>query len=354
MQIVCERFTTSKLETFDDLSSIKTYGFRGEALASISHVAHLTIQTKTINEKLAYRAQYEDGKLKGDVKICAGNQGTQITVEDLFYNVPQRKQALQDKRKEFQMIYDVMSKYAIHNYHVSFVLKNFGEKNSFRTTSSQSPIDTIRIFHGNQLAQEIMPILYDDDVLRVKIKIYLTKINYSQKKALYIFFINHRLVENSALKDCLESIYSTYLPKGSYPFVYLNLEIDPQYVDVNVHPTKHQVHFLHEDEIIEKIKNIIEKAFVGGNESRKFYTQSKLPGITETQEMDDTENPNFKKQNSDEKVYSKDLVRTDSKIQKIEKFFDISSSSPHCSQEDKSISQFNIELSSRKVQKQKM
>ena len=132
MGIVCERFTTSKLSTFADLHSIATYGFRGEALASISHVAHVTITSKTADSPCAYRALYSDGALvaragqSADPKPCAGNNGTQITAEDLFFNTPIRIKALQSPSEEYRHIVDIVTRYAIHNAGVSFTCRKVG------------------------------------------------------------------------------------------------------------------------------------------------------------------------------------------------------------------------------------
>ena len=130
---MCERFTTSKLVKFEDLNSISTYGFRGEALASISHVAHVAITTRTAAAPCAYRAKYSDGRLvpfapgaSAEPKSCAGNKGTQITVsrvlaqrmvrlrqvEDLFYNVATRRKALKSPAEEYAKIADVVTKCA--------------------------------------------------------------------------------------------------------------------------------------------------------------------------------------------------------------------------------------------------
>ncbi|KAF2885086.1 hypothetical protein ILUMI_21089 [Ignelater luminosus] len=313
-EIVCERFTTSKLKEFEDLNSISTYGFRGEALASISHVAHLTIQSKTTNDKCAYRATFEDGKLKEGPKPTAGNQGTQITVEDLFYNMNVRKRALKSATEEYQKISDVVGKYAIHNAKIGFGLKKFGENNDIRTPPNSTHVDNIRTVYGNTIARELVEFNIENESFKFKAHGFMTNVNYSTKKFTFLLFINHRLVECQSLKKCIDQIYSTYLPKNSHPFMYLSLELNPRNVDVNVHPTKHEVHFLHEDQIVESITTALETKLLGSNNSRMFYTQAKLPKTT-------TETVTIKDKTPTKTTYDKNLVRTDSSEQKLERFF---------------------------------
>lgn len=319
MEIVCERFTTSKLQTFEDLSAIATYGFRGEALASISHVAHVTITTKTADAKCAYRANYSDGKLKGPPKPCAGNQGTQILVEDLFYNVSTRRKALKSPSDEYSRIVEVVSRYAIHNSGKSFSVKKQGETVAdVRTLPNASVVDNIRGVFGNAVSRELIEVGCEDQKLAYKMKGYISNANYSVKKCILVLFINHRLVESSALKKAIETVYAAYLPKNTHPFLYLSLEIAPQNVDVNVHPTKHEVHFLHEDSVIESVQKHIESKLLGSNSSRTYFTQTLLPGLsvsggTEVKASSTTSE-------STERVYAHQMVRTDSRAQKLDAF----------------------------------
>lgn len=290
MGIVCERFTTSKLTKFEDLSSIATYGFRGEALASISHVAHVTITTRTGESNCAFKASYSDGKLvparpglSADPKPCAGNKGTQITVEDLFYNVSTRRKALKSSGEEFAKIADVVSKYAIHNSGVAFTLKKQGENMAdVRTTNGASILDNIRTTYGASVARELLEVSCDNQKYAFKMHGFISNANYSVKKLQFLLFINHRLVDSSALRKAIETLYEAYIPKNSHPFVYVSLEIAPSKVDVNVHPTKHEVHFLHEDSIIEAIQKAFEEKLLGANSSRTYYTQTLLPGVPVT------------------------------------------------------------------------
>ncbi|XP_064193695.1 DNA mismatch repair protein Mlh1 isoform X1 [Anguilla rostrata] len=318
MEIVCERFTTSKLQKFEDLSAISTYGFRGEALASISHVAHVTLTTKTADGKCAYRASYCDGKLKAPPKPCAGNQGTQITVEDLFYNVSTRRKALKSPSEEYSRIVEVVSRYAIHNSGKSFAVKKQGETTAdVRTLSGASTVDNIRAVFGNAVSRELIEVGCEDHKLAFKLKGFISNANYSVKKCIILLFINHRLVESSALKKAIETVYAAYLPKNTHPFLYISLEIAPQNIDVNVHPTKHEVHFLHEDSIIESIQKHIESKLLGSNSSRTYFTQTLLPGLSVSSA---DPKPSSSGSEPSDRIYAHQMVRTDCRAQKLDAF----------------------------------
>ena len=335
LPILCERFTTSKLKKFDDLLSIDTYGFRGEALASISHIAHLRVTTKTANSSCAYQAHYQDGKLtpakpgqSAEPKAAAGRPGTQITVEDLFYNIPNRRRAFRSPSEEYAKVLDVITRYAIHREGVAFSIKKHGETGAgFSVAAAATKIDRIKQAYGASVAKETMSFQIEDNKLGFKASGYATNANYSAKRTVLLIFINNRLVESSAVKKALEQTYQFFLPKGGHPFVYLNLEIEPNRVDVNVHPTKREVHFLNEDEIIETICANVRGDLGKVDTSRSFMTQSLLPGVApmtpanpRTLAGDATpsaDESGSKKTSTTKKPYENNLVRTDSRMRKI-------------------------------------
>lgn len=143
---------------------------------------------------------YEDGCLKGEIKSLAGNQGTQITVEDMFYNVPQRKQFFKSQSEEFSRIMDVVSKYAIHNANVRFSLNKQGEGMSLQTPANSTQKENIRIVYGGDVVNEIRPIECEDVHLQFKMMALTTGVKYSSKKFTFLLFINHRLVESTGNK----------------------------------------------------------------------------------------------------------------------------------------------------------
>lgn len=336
MPILCERFTTSKLKAFEDLQSIGTYGFRGEALASISHIAHLSITTKTAESSCAWKAQYAAGKLapakpgqSADPKACAGRQGTQIQVEDLFYNVPTRRRAFRSASEEYAKIAEQVGKYAVHCQGVAFSCKKHGESGAgIAVPASASTKDRIRIVHNSAIANELMEFELANDQYGFKTKGLASNANYSGKRTSLLLFINHRSVDSTIIKKAVEQAYSAFLPKGGKPFVYLSLEIDPARVDVNVHPTKREVNFLNEEEIVEMVCNEIRSRLGKVDTSRTFMTQSllsggKTPSISRNISVpeDDASTPNGAKNSTSrsatQKPYENNLVRTDAKGRKI-------------------------------------
>lgn len=332
MAILCERHTTSKISTFEDLSAIETYGFRGEALASISHIAHLTVTTKTKDSDLAWRAHYHEGQLapakpgqSAEPKGVAGRPGTQITVEDLFFNLGPRRKAFRSPSEEFNKIIDMVGRYAVHCKGVGFTCKKAGEASTNLSIQAHATvIDRIRQIHGSAVANELLEFSVSEARWGFKADGFTTNANYSVKKTTILLFINHRCVESTHIKKAVEQTYANFLPKNGHPFIYLSLEIDPARVDVNVHPTKREVHFLNEDEIIQSICEAIEAKLAAVDTSRTFMTQTLLPGAKAAESTPQSEGdgtPSRRTPASKKRRYSNDLVRTDTAERKITSMF---------------------------------
>lgn len=308
---------------------MSTYGFRGEALASISHIAHLTVTTKTKDSNCAWRATYSACELtpskqgaSADPKPVAGRAGTQITVEDLFFNMPTRRRAFRSASEEYNKILDVVGKYSIHCKGVAFSCKKHGESStSLSTQANATIVDCIRLIYGSAVANELIEFDSANDRYGYKAMGYASNANYHVKKTTLLIFINHRLVESGNIKKAIEATYSTFLPKGGHPFVYLSLEIEPQRVDVNVHPTKREVNFLNEDEIMELICNDIRMKLANVDTSRTFMTQSLLPGVRTPSMAATTDSIKIPagapEARQTPKPNKNNLVRTDAKLRKI-------------------------------------
>ncbi|KAG8918270.1 DNA mismatch repair protein [Tulasnella sp. 417] len=238
----------------------------------------------------------KDGGLK---LLQIADNGCGIRAEDLFYNTPTRLAALRSSSDEYARILDVVTKYAVHNPNVSFTCKKQGFSSPDVSTPSASSVQSnIKLLYGASIARELLHVTASSEVRKKRERLkgkgkaraededpdweaqaYATSANYQGKKMVLLLFINHRLVESTRIKRAIEAIYSPVLPKGSSPFIYLSLVISPQHIDVNVHPTKREVHFINEEQIVDDIANAIQEEVVkSGGQSRTFEYQTVLTG----------------------------------------------------------------------------
>jgi DNA mismatch repair protein MLH1 len=253
-------------------------------------------------------------------------------VEDLFYNVPSRRRAFRSASEEYAKILDLVGRYAVHCAGVSFSCKKAGDNSgtSISVPAAATTKDRIRQIHGSAAANELVNLHAEDQRWGFKCDGWISNANYNAKRTTLLLFINHRAVESPAIKKSLEQTYATFLPKGGHPFVYLSLDIEPQRVDVNVHPTKREVHFLNEDEIVAIICDEIRGSLSKVDTSRSFMTQSllshsKVPLATPVKQIgpgtpntaDTPSRSSARAPHTTKKPYENNLVRTDSSARKI-------------------------------------
>ncbi|GMH73770.1 hypothetical protein TrST_g13797 [Triparma strigata] len=290
LPLAAVRFATSKLRTFQDLKSIRTFGFRGEALASASMVSHLSILSKRAADSVAHKCQYSDGAaLPNTLKPSAGGNGTTVKVDDLFYNVPSRKRSFKRDSDEYNKILDVVQRYSIHRAGngVGFVCK---KKNANAVDLNTKSLQTVKTLSLKRRAKADLP---EADQTRAKKEAIghvfgsalakelglITNASYCVKSnsSAFVFFINDRLVQSTGLQKAVEAVYHDLLPTRGRPFVYLSLDLPGPHVDVNVHPTKKEVAFLHEDRLCEAVAIAIRSALSSVTSSRNFTVASVVP-----------------------------------------------------------------------------
>lgn len=214
----------------------------------------------------------------------------------------------------------MLGRYAVHCAGVGFSIRKQGDSTSpLSVHADASKIDRIKQMHGSGLGSELVEFEVSDPEWGFKASGLTSNANYHVKRTTILLFINHRSVDSSAIRKAIEQTYSLFLPKGGHPFVYLSLEIEPSRVDVNVHPTKREVHFLNEDEIIELVCDEIKSQLAKVDTSRTFHVQTILPGagiptISASTDRDGFSQP---KTPASKKPYENNLVRTDSRMRKI-------------------------------------
>ncbi|MEI0748527.1 DNA mismatch repair endonuclease MutL [Brachyspira pulli] len=254
---------TSKIHTIEDLDSIYTLGFRGEALASISDVTNLEIVSKNIDESNGGKIVVEDGKII-EHKPAAASQGTKVIAKNLFFNIPARYKFLKHISREFFLVKEVFDMEALVQPKIAMKLKNNG-----KVVSSYIKVDTLKERIENYISDSnVFRNLVEIEIEKEDVTIYglfsNSKISQSMRKNNFIF-LNNRPIENRVLSYAIKNAYSNAIPKERYPFFFLYINIDSNKIDVNVHPSKKEVRIKNEREISGILYNAIANNINVGN-----------------------------------------------------------------------------------------
>ncbi|WP_058485487.1 DNA mismatch repair endonuclease MutL [Defluviitalea phaphyphila] len=250
------RHSTSKINTAEDLESISSLGFRGEALASIAAVSQLEIITKVLGDITGKRLEIHGGHFKEEQEIGCP-EGTTLIVRNLFYNVPARKKFLKKPSTEASYISDIVYKTALGHPEVSFKYIN---NNSiiFHTSGNNDLKNCIFNVYGKEIAKKMIEINEENGDLKITGLIGKPEINRSNR-TYESFYINGRYIKSKLLEQAVEEAYKTLLPINKFPIVVIHIFINPSKIDVNVHPTKMEVRFREEEIIYNFVLNSIKQ-----------------------------------------------------------------------------------------------
>lgn len=275
---------TSKIKSVEDIYSIKSLGFRGEALASIASVSRVTLKSKPKEQDFGSLITIEGGEIvdRGNTSV---NNGTVIEVQDLFFNVPARKKFLKSSSKEASVISDIITRIALSNSNISFKYYNNGKK-VLHTFGTGKEEDTIRAIYGKQISDNINYFENPSDKITIHGYIGTEEIARGSRNNQSIF-VNGRYIKNRTLTVAVENAFRSFATCNKFPFFILFIEIFPEFVDVNIHPTKSEIKFDDERAIFKMIFDAVHKAMK--NEVMESFSIPEEEGIKDREFIFQTE-----------------------------------------------------------------
>ncbi|MBC7811298.1 MAG: DNA mismatch repair endonuclease MutL, partial [Burkholderiales bacterium] len=264
VELAFTRHATSKLETVDDLMSLITLGFRGEALSSVASVSRLTVTTRHRDEKMGTKLRLEGGQLLQRQAVGAP-VGTVITVENLFYNTPARLKFLKGENTEKRQIASIVTRYAMAYPQVRFVLEQDGRE-AFRSNGSGQLADVLVAALGLDSFRNMVEVQSEDDVrAEIPVRVFgytsMPGLNRADRSHITLF-VNGRWIHDSTLTFAITQAYHTFLMTGRHPVTVLMIELPTDEVDVNVHPTKAEVRFRDSGIVFEAVQRAVRRAVV--------------------------------------------------------------------------------------------
>jgi DNA mismatch repair protein MutL len=276
-----ERHATSKINKADDLFALTTKGFRGEALASIAAVAQVELKTRQREDLVAQHLIIEGGKFIQQEE-CQAPEGSSFTVKNLFYNITARRNFLKNDQVEQRHIIDEFERVALPHCEIHFVLISNG--NEILNLPPGNLINRIRQLYGNYMQKDLVPVSEETSFLKISGYISLPQACVKTKKEQFLF-INQRYIRNAFLNHAIYEAYKELIGFQSHPKYFLFLELDPKYIDINIHPTKTEVKFTDEKSVYTLLLSVLKRALGKANagpslnfETEMSFTDLATPG----------------------------------------------------------------------------
>lgn len=262
LEFAFERHATSKIRKAADLENVKSMGFRGEALASIAAIAHVELVSKTEDDNIGHKIVVEGGKIL-EIEDSASQKGTTIIVSNLFFNTPVRYKFLKKDFTEAGYIEDAVTRIAIANPNIAIKLIN-GNKTIIQTNGNGDLKTVIYTIYGKEIAEGLLEVNYEYEGIKVTGAIGKPEIA-RNNRSYQMFFVNKRYIKDKTLSAGVEQAFKGLIPIGKYGVVVLNIEIEPNKIDVNVHPTKLEIRFQEEQKVFKAIYHSVKDTLLKGD-----------------------------------------------------------------------------------------